>query len=35
MMGLTDLPYHACQALTWANHIAMGDQLDSNNHFAL
>ena len=33
MMGLTDLPYHACQAVTWANCIAMGDRLHSNNTF--
>ena len=33
-MGLTDPPYHACQAVTWAKCIAMGDRLDSNNNFA-
>ena len=32
-MGLTDSPYHACQAVKWAKCIAMGDRLDSNNPF--
>ena len=34
IMGLTDFPYHACQAVTWAKCIAMGDLLDPNNPFA-
>ena len=34
MMGITDSPYHACQAVTWNKYIAMGEQLDSNNPFA-
>lgn len=25
MMGLTDWPYHACQAVTWAKIVALGD----------
>ena len=33
MIGLTGYPYHPCQAVTWANCIAMGDRLDSNNTF--
>ena len=34
IMGLTDSPYHACQAVTWAKGIVMGDSIDSNNTFA-
>ena len=34
MMGLTDSPYHAYMAVSWARCIAMGDRLDSNNPFA-
>ena len=34
MMGLTDSPYHVCQAVPWAKCIAIGDRLDSNNPFA-
>ena len=34
MMGLTDSPYHACQAVTWAKCISTGDRLDPNNPFA-
>ena len=34
MMGPTESPYHACQAVTWAKSISMGDRLESNNHFA-
>ena len=33
MMGLTELPYHACQAVTWAKCIDMGYRLESNNDF--
>ena len=33
-MVLTDSQYHACQAVTWAKGIAMGDSIDSNNPFA-
>ena len=34
IMGLIDLPYHTCQAVTWDKCIVMGYQLDSNNIFA-
>ena len=34
IMGITDLPYHACQAVTGAKCIAMEDRLESNNPFA-
>ena len=34
IMGLTDSPYHSCQAVTWANCIAIRDRLNSNNPFA-
>ena len=33
MMGITELPYHACQAVKCDKCIAIGDQLDSNNTF--
>ena len=33
MMGLTDFPYHECQAVTWANGIALGDRHNPNNPF--
>ena len=28
MMGLTDSPYHACQTVTWARKIALGNRRD-------
>ena len=34
MLGITDSPHHACQAVTWAKCIAIGDQLEPNNLFA-
>ena len=33
MMGITDSPYHACQAVTWDKCISMGDRIDPNNPF--
>ena len=33
MMGLTNQPYHVCQALTWAKCIAMGYLLGSDIPF--
>ena len=33
-MGLTDSPYHACNAVMWDKITAMGDQLDLKNNFA-
>ena len=32
-MGITDSPYHNCQAVMLAKCIAMGDRLNSNNTF--
>ena len=34
MVGLTNSPYHVCQAVTWSKSIAMGYRLDLNNNFA-
>ena len=34
MMGLTDLPYHTCQAVTWEKCTDMGDHFNSTNLFA-
>ena len=33
-MGITGSPYHACQVVTWAKSIAMGDRINQNNPFA-
>ena len=33
MMGLTDSPYHACQAVMWANIVALGDRQSLKNPF--
>ena len=33
MMGLTDSIYHACQAVTWANIVTLGDRQNIKNHF--
>ena len=33
MTVLTDFPYHACQAVTWANEMAMEDKRDMKNPF--
>ena len=35
MMGFTDSPYHAFQAFTWANTIALGDRRKKINRFRL
>ena len=31
MMGITDSPYHACQAVIWSKSIAVVYRLDLNN----
>ena len=33
-MGITDLTYHAFQAVMWSKSISMGDQLDLDNPFS-
>ena len=32
MMGLTDSPYHGCQAVTWYKSLALGDVQNLKNH---
>ena len=32
-MGLTYSPYHACQVVTWAKSVALGDKQSLNNPF--
>ena len=32
-MGLTDLPYNACQAVIWYKSVALGDILSLKNPF--
>ena len=34
-MGLTYSPYHACQAVTWAKSVSLGDRLNLSNTFIL
>ena len=34
MTGIIDLTCHACQKVTWAKSISMGDRLGSNNNFS-
>ena len=34
MMGITDYPYHACQAVTWAKRISLGDMRYSDDTFS-
>ena len=34
MMGIKDLTYHKCQAVTWDKCISVGDQIYWNNSFA-
>ena len=33
MMGLTNFPYQACQAVTWAKDMALGNRQDQENPF--
>ena len=33
MMGITYLPYHACQAVTWSKRIVLGDM--KNKYFGV
>ena len=33
MMGLIDLPYHACQVVIWAKSVVLGDRLTLKNNF--
>ena len=32
-MGLTDFPYHTCQAVTWSKKLALGNIKDKKNPF--
>ena len=33
MMGITNLTYHACQSVTWAKEISMGNKRKMKNNF--
>ena len=33
MMGLTDSPYHACQAITWSKITSLGNRRETINPF--
>ena len=33
MMGMTDYPYYSCQAVTWANELALVNRRDKKNLF--
>ena len=35
MMGITDSPYHACQEVTWATHLALENRQGKINPFKL